>query len=335
MSDFLIDTSFIACPQPDQDASKILAYVDNLSNLYSLNDSESLKLYLSSQSLNELTEANLTPPYEKTEIDYYVQREDITKLFYGIIKKVEYLEDKVSIVEVLFDNCTCNPSHHLSDRHKLLIKSYHRINAILAISIHLGVIDTSIIILTNGINGSEKIKSKGEIHDVEFLKSAKIRLPFFYEINLLNVDNYEELLANIDPKKLWLKNHFKRAIELSVFQKKPDFVNNQLWPNFSLDFKFHKQFIKSCESLGFTTTESKIEALLRACTETILNEQLSDTHAIREKKKGGANQLVRSKDNASAWRRDIDYEFHLHYWKIGEMIEFASVVPHNDFTIPE
>jgi hypothetical protein len=35
-----------------------------------------------------------------------------------------------------------------------------------------------------------------------------------------------------------------------------------------------------------------------------------------------------------AWRRDIDYEYH--YWECDDgSVEFASVVTHNDFSIPE
>jgi hypothetical protein len=43
---------------------------------------------------------------------------------------------------------------------------------------------------------------------------------------------------------------------------------------------------------------------------------------------------MRGSDKAQ--RRDIDYEFHLHYWEIAnDVIELASVVHHNDFSIPE
>jgi hypothetical protein len=34
-------------------------------------------------------------------------------------------------------------------------------------------------------------------------------------------------------------------------------------------------------------------------------------------------------------RRDIGYDYHVHYWEHGGHIEFASVVIHNDLTIPQ
>jgi hypothetical protein len=63
-------------------------------------------------------------------------------------------------------------------------------------------------------------------------------------------------------------------------------------------------------------------------------EQLAAVHALRAGKGGNNPKWTRGKDNAQ--RRDIDTEFHLHYWKCADgTIELASVVRHNDFSIPE
>jgi hypothetical protein len=59
---------------------------------------------------------------------------------------------------------------------------------------------------------------------------------------------------------------------------------------------------------------------------------LADTHALRKSGAARAAQVTRGKD--TAWRRDIDHEFHLHYWESEDGgIELASVVPHNCFDI--
>ena len=63
---------------------------------------------------------------------------------------------------------------------------------------------------------------------------------------------------------------------------------------------------------------------------------LAATHALREGQGGGSPQRRRSTDGATAWRRDVDYEYHLHYWECpGGIVELASMGPHNDFSIPE
>jgi len=41
----------------------------------------------------------------------------------------------------------------------------------------------------------------------------------------------------------------------------------------------------------------------------------------------------RTRGRLKAWRRDIDDQYHLHYWQDGEAVELARVVVHNDFRI--
>ena len=61
---------------------------------------------------------------------------------------------------------------------------------------------------------------------------------------------------------------------------------------------------------------------------------MEDTHALRESSGGNALQRMRGDDKA--WRRDIDREYHLHYWACEvSTVEFACVVTHDDFYIPE
>lgn len=62
-------------------------------------------------------------------------------------------------------------------------------------------------------------------------------------------------------------------------------------------------------------------------------ENMPDVHALRTGTGGGDPPRMRGDDKAQ--RRDIDREFHLHYWDCDdETIELASVVYHNDFSIP-
>ena len=58
------------------------------------------------------------------------------------------------------------------------------------------------------------------------------------------------------------------------------------------------------------------------------------THALRSGAGGGNRQRMRGKD--SAWRRDVDYEYHLHYWECeAGNVELANLVVHNEFSISE
>jgi hypothetical protein len=60
---------------------------------------------------------------------------------------------------------------------------------------------------------------------------------------------------------------------------------------------------------------------------------MAGTHVLRQGPGGGDPPI--EVDGRAAWRRDIDHEYHLHYW-VGRagVIELAAVVPHNEFGIP-
>ena len=74
--------------------------------------------------------------------------------------------------------------------------------------------------------------------------------------------------------------------------------------------------------------------MLRAIVETLERTQMTDTHALRTGLGGGDPARMRGDDRAM--RRDIDRQYHLHYWQCADgTVELASVVVHNDFSIPE
>jgi len=105
------------------------------------------------------------------------------------------------------------------------------------------------------------------------------------------------------------------------------------WENLG-PFLFGNRFFETAVACCRANPSSFTGKILRAMVETIEGSQMKDTHALRESMGGNAPQRKRGENKA--WRRDIDYEYHLHYWECdGGTIEFASVVSHNDFSIPE
>lgn len=54
-------------------------------------------------------------------------------------------------------------------------------------------------------------------------------------------------------------------------------------------------------------------------------------HALREGDGGNSPQIT--KEDYAAWRRDIDTDYHIHYWKKGEIVKLANIVHHNDYKI--
>lgn len=63
-------------------------------------------------------------------------------------------------------------------------------------------------------------------------------------------------------------------------------------------------------------------------------------HEVREREETGTAQLVRSSDNANAWRITVSPDgagWRMHYWKIpapeGSIIEFSNVLTKKDSVI--
>lgn len=84
------------------------------------------------------------------------------------------------------------------------------------------------------------------------------------------------------------------------------------------------------------SADSFATKLLRAVAETIDHENLAAVHWLRTGRGGNDPQKRRSGDGAVAWRRDIDDDYHLHYWRVASgLVELSWVGPHDDFWIPE
>jgi hypothetical protein len=67
--------------------------------------------------------------------------------------------------------------------------------------------------------------------------------------------------------------------------------------------------------------------------DTVEDLRLAATHALRTG--AGANTGQRSRGPDLAWRRDVTYDHHLHYWQRGDdgSKELSCVVTHNCFDI--
>lgn len=100
------------------------------------------------------------------------------------------------------------------------------------------------------------------------------------------------------------------------------------------DWSFHPSFLSDLEVPALRNDPGVLRRVLRACAETLSDVNLSDAHHLRAGSGANAKQIERAK--AKAWRRDVDREWHLHYWLWGGgKIQFASVRGHSYMGIPD
>ena len=99
--------------------------------------------------------------------------------------------------------------------------------------------------------------------------------------------------------------------------------------------RFGRSFLEAAKLHGFLHESPKARRLLATIAEIVYDQKMGQTHALRVGMGACDPQRSRTCDGAGAWRRDVDYEYHLHYWRKGRCFELAWIGVHNDFRCPE
>ncbi len=160
--------------------------------------------------------------------------------------------------------------------------------------------------------------------------------PFDLNQHVTICETFPEVVGSLDPLDIWkegLSDHrVTLAIRLALFAYARDSGRGLAWKA-TTRFALGHSFVQTLDASGFQVDTVKIRRLLRCCCETIMGDNLPATHQLREGPGAEEPQIERGRDRA--WRRDVDHEFHLHYWERPERHpELACVGPHNYFFIP-
>ena len=125
----------------------------------------------------------------------------------------------------------------------------------------------------------------------------------------------------------------KLSIQIALFKYDISQGNVVSWENVSV-LSIGHEFIQTSRNCCADQGASLAPRILRAIIETIKSNNMPAIHALRTG--SGANDPQRMRGTDKAQRRDIDREYHLHYWECDNgTIELSSIVHHNDFSIPE
>jgi hypothetical protein len=147
---------------------------------------------------------------------------------------------------------------------------------------------------------------------------------------IFSQDEYSILLAASDDNEVLL------SIRISLYKYLNSSNDSVTWRGTQKTMDkvlIVNEFRSSCKKICSGQPNTFSEKLFRSINETIFNENQGAVHPLRIDK--GGNSPVKKRGEDKAQRRDINYEFHLHYWQCENgKIELASIVSHNDFTIP-
>lgn len=166
--------------------------------------------------------------------------------------------------------------------------------------------------------------------------SALATHPEVFEGNVLTCDDFRGLIECLDESSILVSSTdnvgLETAIRIALYKSRLGQGEDPDWDDVR-GLQIGQSFFETVKMSCRDQVSSFPAKVLRAIVETLDGENMAAVHALRTGTRGDVPQQMRGADGAM--RRDVDYEFHLHYWQCDDgTVELASVVTHNDFTIP-
>ncbi len=339
MVSFFVDPFILACPSPEYGEEDFNAFVHGIILLQALRGWPAARVFSSGHTVDRLfTEARYPLGEDLSESlaafgNGQIQARDVVEVVNSLLQRLPTIEEHVGVDVVLYEKLISKPEPDLSSRTTGFREALHEV------FVYIALVDTTEkakennnITLTRGIpDCPREISIRAVIVDSE--GPAHFTLPFVVGGATFLAQHVNEIHSLINPEQVWFDGPLGdgqiRALESYVWM---EMLKRGLGPPDMRPWRFGREFLNTASAHGFVTEPVKIRKLLRACAETVLQQNMVDTHELRTGEGGDDPALVRGDDKA--WRRDIDYDFHLHYWNGPSGVEFASVAIHNDSSIP-
>jgi hypothetical protein len=297
-----------------------------------------LDVFVSSDAYDVLAETNGYPDWDilTAVIQHYnrdIQPRDVIELINALLAKVPTLEDHLLVRGLDFENAKCSPDSNLSNRSENFTKHYYRLLLLGCLMVERNATGATPWLATKGLPDQQVTAISFSADSVTELAdggvvSGKVRK---VHGNVLAITSVAALLDSYDPTALWLEATTQLTQTLAVNLAIARLSRSAGLPA-ERGFFFGRKFFATAGALGFLGQVPLARILIRACAETVLRTNLQGVHWLRTGP--GANDSQRKRGMDRAWRRDIDYTYHLHYWETPDGPEFASVVSHNDMSIP-
>jgi hypothetical protein len=346
MLDLTIDAGVIAVPSPVSTADQLHDYVGTLLDWSKLLDEPWVAIHISDGAAEALVEDGLYPLRDQLKglfhhhgvVEYDVNT--VAKVTDRLLALTPSFETYYRVKDVLADSLDTSPDIIKLTTHNGLQSDLARCVLLIAIlrkHCRQPLAGHSLILRSAP---SALVKVRAQIHEIVHERDDLPALPSppdYFEGDVLVCDDFKELVKCLDESAI-LKEAcdipgVELAIKVALFKgalakgQEPDWSDTKA-PAIG------NHFLETCQKCCRDQGGGLAPSILRAIIETMRKQNMAAVHALRTGKRGADPQWMRGSDKAQ--RRDIDYEFHLHYWEIAnDVIELASVVHHNDFSIPE
>ncbi len=335
---FVLDPCLLAIPKADSFIEEVERYAADLASCSTAAKEKWIGVYLSDSTLDVLANECRMPSHSAlrdlcrgvniTSVDSTT----IAVLANAIISRAAPMSSLYGIRELLFDSLNISPEP-LEETSEAIRQEFARVLGHVAI---VDAVDPDRLVnhaLASPTHRASVVRVTGTLVDIEPSNDNPLDCapPMTVEMQVHPIRSFDEMLRRVDALALWAdQRDMSLPIRLSIYQGAHSDGDPLEWRSCS-GFRIGRAFRKTVRELGFYQ-QVKAEKLLRSCVDTTLHRNLAKVHDIRESQSGSSKQLRRGKDKA--YRRDIDDEFHLHYWECDDGVpEFANVVVHNDFAI--
>lgn len=346
MPSVTIDTCVLAAPQPEANRTEILTYVETLLDWKKLLNEPWIAIYMSENAASAMLDEGVYPlrPALRNLFTaagiYEYDANTVARLAEELLRSTPSFETYFKIQDILVSSVDTVPDLlgiHTAPRLTDELARCLVIIAILRGHCRVPITDHNLIITP--APEQRLVHVRALIHDLECERDDILTLPTapeFFQGEVLVCHNFHELLLNLVESRIWETAEDEVGLELAtriaVYKFRLEQHIELDWDNIT-GFRFGQEFLRYKQGCDRAGSPGLADRILRALAETIDGVNLRAVHAKRTGAGGGNPQELRGSDKA--WRRDIDYEYHLHYWECADgMIEFASVGPHNMFEIP-
>jgi hypothetical protein len=332
-----VDPFILACPPAESGVAEIDRFVGALLQWREMRFQVGVTLYTSADTTDVLVRTGHYPVWEVVAANLqkldvkHIQAKDIFDIAIALLARVQSVEDVLGLHAILLnvDDWGCGTS--ISARDAQFVAALQNLSAL--IELHQQGDPGDHAVLSTGDAG--QLALTGVIEDAEGPGRVAFEWPVAFAATLDVITHPESLLRRIQPLSVWTTaieqqnaDWLAEAIRLALVQRVG------LAAADAREWRVNPAFPGSVFRYEAFAQPQIATATLRACVDTILGEQLSATHRLRCGPGPEEDYLKRKRDGAQAHRRDITYEYHLHYWEIRGVPELANVVPHRDATIP-
>lgn len=349
MQSVSIDAGVLAAPTAASNRDAVYAYVDTLLDWRRLLVEPWISVYLSERASGLLVEEGLYPLREALKalfksngiVEFDVNT--VAQVAERLLMQTPSFETYFRIRDVLADPLETDPELLSLTVGQHMATDLGRCVVLLAIlRQHCRRAGQNHSLIVRNCPQSGRILVRAVIHEIEHEREDVEGVPSAPEVfngEVLTCSNFRGLLLNIDEAAAWRSASDeigkKVAVKLAVYKSRLARELDPEWDEVPC-VRFGKNFVDIADRVCQASPDALVPKLLRSIVETAEKLNLPAVHALRENQSGGAPQRERRSDGAMACRRDIDKEYHLHYWHCPDGItELASMGPHNDFSIPE